>query len=342
VLRAYWDVTPGGNFEGENILSVVHDPGVTAARFHLTGAQLADVVRRGKAALYAARRDRVWPGLDDKVLASWNGLMVRALAEAARAFERADYRDAAISAGEFLFAQMVRDGRALRSHKNGESRLAGYLEDHAALGLAAAALYELTFDARWLEHTRVMESAVVRWFWDDATGAFYDTASDHERLITRPRDFTDNATPSGTSLAVELLLRVSELFDDGDARRRANYVMETVAPAMARYPTAFGHMLGNADMSINGAVEVAIVGAERSGDFVALRSTLGSRYVPSLVLAGGSPGADSGIALLSARDVRGGAATAYVCRNYTCSQPVTDPDGFAAQLDAAARVAASG
>src|SRR6185503_1674585 len=232
--------------------------------------ELRELVERGKRRLYDVRKARVWPGRDDKVLASWNGLMVCGIAEAARAFDSEDYRRVAIESAEFLFERLVENGRVLRSFKDGRARITGFLEDHAALGLAAIAVYEITFDSRWLERARELASSVVRWFWDDEAGAFYDTASDHEALITRPREITDNATPSGTSLAVELLLRIAELFDDADARRRATHVLESIAPAIARYPTAFGHMLGCADMVVNGAVELAIVGDPSSDDFRAM------------------------------------------------------------------------
>jgi uncharacterized protein YyaL (SSP411 family) len=315
LMREYWGVTEDGNFEGKNILSEVGDY-----------RRVAGKIAAAKKKLYDVRKARVWPGLDDKVLASWNGLMVRGIAEAARAFQRDDYRAAAVESGEFLFTRMVRDGRVFRSFKNGDARIAGYLEDHAALGLAAMALYELTFDRVWLDRARAMATASVRWFWSDDTGTFYDTASDHETLITRPRDVADNATPSGASLAVELMQRVAELFDDDNARKLSTYVLETIAPAMARYPTAFGHMLGNADMAINGAVEVAIAGVEGRGE---LLRVLADEYVPSLVLAGENP---DGVALLNGREPIDGRATAYVCRNYACKVPATSARQFAEQL----------
>jgi uncharacterized protein YyaL (SSP411 family) len=155
----------------------------------------------------------------------------------------------------------------------------GYLEDYASLGLAALAVYELTFDTVWLDRARAMSDATVQWFWSDDTGAFYDTASDHEELIVRPREVADNATPSGTSLAVELLVRLAELLHDVEARRRATYVVETLAPMIARYPSAFGHILGAADMLINGAVEVAIVGDVGTADFRAMERAVAEQYV---------------------------------------------------------------
>ena len=334
MMRAYWGVSEGGNFEGSTILSAVMERRTLAARFRVSEQVVDATIARARGKLYEVRKKRVWPGLDDKVLASWNGLMVRGIAEAARAFEHDDYRQTAIAAGEFLFREMVRDGRVFRSYKNGEARLAGYLEDYAALALAALALYELTFDSAWLDRARELAESCVRWFWDDNTGAFYDTASDHERLITRPRDVSDNATPSGASLAVEVLLRMAELFDDAESRRRATHVIESLSPAISRYPSAFGHMLGNADMIINGAVEVALVGEDVS----ALRGVVAGEYVPSLVLAGGVTSASSrAVALLSDRPMRDGQATAYVCRNYTCDAPTSDPRALAEQLSAAKR-----
>jgi uncharacterized protein YyaL (SSP411 family) len=332
-LGDYWGVTADGNFEGMNILSVSGDARTVAARHGLSAHGLEELVRQARRTLYAARATRVWPGRDDKILTSWNGLTVRALAACARVFGDERIRAAAVESGTFLFNSLVADGRVFRSWKDGRARIAGYLEDYAALGLAALALYELTFETQWLDRARAMQEATVRWFWDDAAGAFYDTASDHETLITRPREVSDNAVPSGTSLAVELLLRAAELTDDADARRRATYVLETLAPVMARYPSAFGHLLGAADLVINGAVEVAIVGDPAADDFGALTRTLAAGYVPGLVLAGGPPRDDDPVALLAGRTTRDGRATAYICRSYTCDEPVTQPAELERQIE---------
>jgi len=281
----------------------------------------------------------VWPGLDDKVLASWNGLMVRGIAEAARAFGNDEYRRVAIESGTFLFEQMVRDGRVLRSYKDGRARITGYLEDYASLALAALSLYELTFDAVWLARSRELGESIVRLFWDDDINAFFDTASDHEALVVRPRDVTDNAVPSGTSLAAELLARLAELYHDVDARRRATWIIETQFQTMQRYPSAFGHALGVADMLIHGAVELAIVGEPGASDFTSLERAAAERYVPSLVLAGGPPSTNNDIALLADREARDGHATAYVCRSYACEAPATSVELLVEQLE---RIAGAG
>jgi len=332
VAKAYWGVTAGGNFEGKTILSVPEDPDIVARRLEMTREELERTIGGAKRKLYDVRRRRVWPGLDDKILTAWNALMLRAVAEAARAFGSDTYRSLALRNASFLFERLVSDGRVFRTYKGGRAKLNGYLEDHAALGLAALAVYELTFDPAWLARARDLSRSMVRWFWDDATNAFYDTASDHEALITRPREPTDNAVPSGTSLAVELLARMAELYHDVDDRRRATYVLETLAPMIARYPTAFGHMLGAADMIVNGAVELALVGDPESADFMSLERAAAQRYLPSLVLAGGREAGD--IALLQGRPMRDGTATAYLCRNYACDEPATSADLLDRQLDA--------
>jgi uncharacterized protein YyaL (SSP411 family) len=334
IMRAYWGVSGGGNFEGRNILFVAaKDRRALARRFSISPEQLDEIVARSKRTLYDVRKQRVWPGLDDKVLASWNGLMVRGIAEAARAFGNAEYQRVAIESGTFLFDEMVRDGRVFRSFKAGRARIAGYLEDYASLALAALSLYELSFDADWLERARSLGESVVRLFWDDEVNAFFDTASDHEALVVRPRDVTDNATPSGTSLAAELLVRLAELYHDVDARRRATWIVETQVQTMQRYPSAFGHALGVADMLINGAVELAIVGDPAAADFKELERAAAERYVPSLVIAGGAPSPAGEIALLADRAMRDGRATAYVCRSYACDAPATSAEVLVRQLE---------
>ena len=338
VMRAYWGVSEGGNFEGRNILHLAtRDRRALARRFSLAPEELKDIVWRSKRTLYEIRKQRVWPGLDDKVLASWNGLMVRGIAEAARAFGNDEYRTVAIEAGTFLFEKMMRGGRVLRSYKNGDARIPGYLEDYASLALAALSLYELTFDAAWLARARALGDTIVRLFWDDEVNAFFDTASDHETLVIRPRDVTDNAMPSGTSLAAELLARLAELYHDVDARRRASWIVETQLQTMQRHPSAFGHALGVADMLIHGAVELAIVGQPGASDFTALERAAAARYIPSLVIAGGPPSHDNEIALLADREMRDGHATAYVCRSYACEAPATSAESLASQLESVGR-----
>jgi uncharacterized protein YyaL (SSP411 family) len=339
LAAAYWGVTDEPNFEGRYILHAPNETSVVAARGGVTPGAVVEAVANARAILLARRARRVRPGRDEKVLASWNGLMLRGVAESARAFGRDDYRTMAIRNAAFLLREMVRDGRVMRSHTAGVTRIAGYLEDHAAVALGLLDVYGLTFDERWLDAARAIADAVDRWFWDERTGAYFDTASDHEALLTRPRDITDNAVPAGTSLAVDLLLRLAELLGDEPRRTRAMQVLESLSEPLARYASAFGHLLGAADMAVHGAVEVALAGDPARDDFRALADTVGADYVPSLVIAGGNARGDAPveIALLRGKIPRDDRATAYVCRQYLCEEPVTDPAALPAQLTRASR-----
>lgn len=337
LVKAYWGVTPEGNFEGRNVLFVPHDATAVAHAQGVTDAELRTAVERATRILYDARDERMRPARDEKILASWNGLMLRALADAARAFGAEELRALAVRNGEFLFSSLVSKGRVLRSYKNGEARIAGFLEDYAAVALGAAALYQLTFDRVWLDRARTLAESIMTHFWDEEAQAFFDTAADAEALVTRPRDVTDNAIPSGSSLATELLLILGDVFDNREFSDRARYLLETIAEPMARYPTAFGHALGAADMAVRGAVEVAIAGDPASEGFGSLASTVARRYVPSLVLAGGRGKAVRGIALMNGRDAD--EPTAYVCRSYACDTPTSDSADLAEQLQKLAQQA---
>ena len=346
-MRELWGVSAGGNFEGKNILNVPREPSDVAATHGLTLDALEGLAAEARATMYAAREGRVHPARDDKILAGWNGLMVRALADAARAFGGARWRAEAVRHGDFLLRELVRDGRVMRVHKDGVTKGAGFLEDYAAVALASLALYELTLDAPWLARAREIGDAMVRWFWSEEIGGFFDTAHDAESLIARPRELTDNAVPAGSSLAAELLLRLGDLTGSEESIRRGTWILETLGEPLVRYPTAFGHALGAAQLAVHGATEVAIVGVRSDAGFDALVRETSSRYLPSLVLAAGDSSASEGggaadpLPLLRDRAMIGGRATAYVCRGYVCDAPVTRPEDLGAQLERAATGLAS-
>ena len=341
LVKAWYGVTAAGNFEGKNVLARPHEMQAVIARTGADEAAILEAVSRAREVMFEARSKRVRPGLDDKAIASWNALMLRAITDAARAFGRSDFREMAVRNGEFIFRELVREGRVMRTHNKGETRLNGYLEDHAAVALAALSLYELTFDRQWLDRALALADGMVTWFWDEEARAFFDTAADHETLVTRPRDVTDNATPSGTSLAVELLVRIAGLGQDEEARSRAMWVLETLAEPAARHGIAFGHLLGAMDMAVHGMVEVALVGDPASSDFRALANEVDRRYVPSLLMVGGRPDRAAGIVLLEGRPMRDGRATAYVCRHHACDAPTVEAKELGAQLERAASVGAT-
>jgi uncharacterized protein YyaL (SSP411 family) len=339
VVRLYWGVTSEGNFEGRNILHVPHEATAVSARTGLDSATLADVVERARAELLAIRSRRVRPGRDEKILGAWNGLMVRALAEAARVFDRADYRDAALAAGEFLVTRLLVGGRIQRTFRDGIVKGPGFLEDQSACALAFLDLYALTYDRTWFSRAVALADIVVDWYLDRDSGFLYDTPRDHETLITRPRDVADNATPSGPSLAAELLLRTAELSGEERYRDLASSALNQGAAIMEKYPNAIGHLLGVADMAVFGAVEIALVGQGGDAGFQELVRCVAARYLPSLVLAGGDAGShEDPIALMRDRHPIGGRPTAFVCRFFVCGAPTTDSLVLAEQLAKVARI----
>jgi uncharacterized protein len=320
---AYWGVDRGPNFEGKSILYLAGEPDPEA---------IAPLRRR----LLEARAARVRPGRDDKVLAAWNGLACRAFAEAGRALGRADYVAAAVRNAEFLLGQMRRDGRLLRTWKEGRAHLKGYLEDHAMVAAALLEVYEATFERRWLDEARALADDMLRLFWDDALDGFYDTGHDHERLIVRPRNVFDNAVPSGSSVAIETLLRLAELTGERTWEARATAALRPMADLMGRHPSGFGRFLCALDFQLGPRVEVALVAAP-GGGLAPLVAEVFGRFLPNRVVAGMTAGdtlAAEGIPLLEARTAVDGKATAYVCRNYACDLPATDRATLAQQLDA--------
>jgi uncharacterized protein YyaL (SSP411 family) len=341
LAAAYWGVTETGNFEehGESVLHVASEPGVVAARFGLTNDDLIERVGAMRRKLAAARAERPRPGRDDKILAAWNGLMLRGLAEAARAFGDDAYRALTIKNAEFLTAAFVRDGRVSRSYKDGVTKGPGFLEDYAAIALAWLDVYSLTGDRRWLDAARSLGDSAVSLFWEPDVAAWFDTARDHERLITRPRDATDNATPAGASLATELMLRLSIFTGVESYRAIADQTLTSLAGAMAQHPTAFGHLLGAGDLAVFGALELAIIGDPASKSVAEMLRHVATRFLPSLVLVhAAAPEPDLPLLANRPPSERG---VAYVCRYYACDTPAKSVEGLATRLDSALRVAAN-
>ncbi len=261
--------------------------------------------------------------------------MLRSLALAARVTGRADYREAAERNAAFILENLKSDGRLRRSYKDGRARFNGYLEDYAMAADGLVALYEATFEARWLSAAGDLCDAMNELFWDEERETFYDTPTDHETLITRPRDVYDNAAPSGTSVAADVLLRLALLLDRDDYRVRAETVLEGLSGGMEKLPSAFGRLLAALDFHLSRPKEVALVGGPEAEDTKTLLGVIFDRYLPNKVVAGRS--SDGGAAsfiipLLADRPMRDGRATAYVCEGYACQSPTTDPEELRRQL----------
>jgi len=331
----YWDVTERGNFEGKNILNVPRPPEAVAAEFGLSVEELWKHIVEIRSMLRAEREKRIRPGRDEKILAAWNGLMLRSFALAARVTGREDYRMAAEKNAAFLLEKLRIGGRLRRSYKDGQARFNGYLEDYAMVTDGLVALYEATFDARWLVEADDLCGAISELFWDGERRAFYDTPIDHEQLVTRPRDVYDNAAPSGSSVATEVLLKLALFLDRNDYRQRAEGVLEDMSGGMEKIPGAFGRLLCALDFSLGQTREIAIVGDPEAPDTQVLLQAVYARYLPNKVVAGHTPDDEEAagfIPLLTDRSLRDGRATAYVCEGYACKSPTTDAEELADQL----------
>jgi hypothetical protein len=322
LLARYFDVTLDGNFEGQNILHIAHGPGAFAASEGLPTADLEDKVRAALPRLFERRERRIRPARDEKILTDWNGLMLRAVARAAAALGRADYRKLAEKNARFLVDTMWDGNRLLHMFKDGRARFNGYIDDYANLADGLLALYELSFDRQWLELALELSDRMIAEFWDVERGAFFFTANSHEALVARTKEYFDNATPSGNSVAADVLGRLSVIADRPHLREKAETICKGVTAYLGKFPTGFGRMLGAGDYLIGPSREIAIV-----GDPAIFEDALRSRYMPRTVLAAGESGT---VGILRNRGAVDGKPTAYCCEDRVCQVPTTDPDALRA------------
>ncbi len=334
IVNRYYGVTPYGNFEGRNILRVAMDAANLARDEGMDAAEFGALIRRAKSRLLAERTKRIAPALDDKTLTAWNGLMLAAFAEAAAVLNRTDYADAAKRNAAFLMTNMFHNGRLLRTYKDGEAKLNGYLEDYAFLIDGLLALHELDFNRSTLDTAIALDDAMVDLFWEETSGQFYDTGTDHEQLVMRPRDITDNAIPCGSSMAVSVLLRLAVIKGDTRLAQIASTALRSMRSLMMRFPSAAGHWLGALDFYLSQPKEVVIVGSPADAATRDLASEVFRQYIPNRILLGsdGTAEPSEGLPMLANRTMLDGKATAYVCENYVCRLPVTDAPALARQL----------
>jgi hypothetical protein len=254
--------------------------------------------------------------------------MISALAEAGAVLAREDYLDAAVRCGAFVLVDLRDgDGRLLRTWKDGQGRLAGYLEDHAFLVEALIGLYEATGDPRWYREAVELANTMIERFSDPERGGFFTTATDHEQLAARRKDLDDSPIPSGNSSAAFGLMRLALLSGEARYEHHAVGVLRLMFPLAVRHPQAFGHLLRAADFYLAPVKEVAIVGADpEAGELLAV---VRGAYRPHLVLAAGEA---DGVPLLAGRGPVDGHAAAYVCEHFVCQAPVTGAWQLAAAL----------
>ncbi len=309
---AYFDVTPNGNFESNNILNIKNPVAIAPG---------SDTFDDARSKLFAEREKRIKPHRDEKILTAWNGLMLAAFADAAAVLANDEYLEIAKNNAEFIQTQLQKDGRLQRTWKNGTAKLNGYVEDYANVADGLICLYQVSGEIKYLTEAKRLADLMITEFWDDENGGFFFTSNDHEELIVRNKDFYDNATPSGNSVAADVLLRLAKLLADERYERFAVTVLRLTASQLRRYPQGFGHALAAMEFHLAATKEIAVIG-EKGNE---LGRNILAKYLPNVVIAMSSkPESDAGmIPLLKDRGMIDKKPTVYVCEDFVCQRPVS-------------------
>ncbi len=360
VVRAYYGIEEDGNFEGDSILWLPRDLDEVATELEMSEDEVLAIAERSRPKLYAERATRVPPGLDDKILVSWNAMMLTAFAEAGAAFDRPEWIERARSNATFLLDNLFDGSRLLRTWKaaepggkssprvkseaspriksensnQGSAKIPGYLEDYASLGGALITLFESTFEQRWLDEATQLADRMIDLFWDESSDVFYDTGSDASNLFTRPRDVFDNAIPCGGSSAANFLLRLATHTGDMSYRTAAENTLQSIREYMEKSGSGFGGWLAALDYYLSSPKEIVVMGDSKDATTKSLLRQVHNRYIPNRVITGAdAPVTPAPTPLLEARVLINDSPTAYVCENYACQLPVTDPAELASQLN---------
>jgi len=340
LAKAYWGVTEEGNFEESNILHLPMSQAEFLSRSAQEPAELIENIQRIRTELYEARSKRVAPGIDDKILVSWNALTLKAFAEAGAVFENAEWVATAEKNARLLLDQVKdADGHLLHTWKatsdsEGDARILGYLDDHAYLIDALQTLYEATFDYSYVEEAQVLAGQMIDRFWDTDWEVFYDTSLDHSKLLVRPRDVLDNAVPSGGAIAAMALQRLRVFTGDSEYAKKAEASMKALIPHMEQAPSVVTSWLAAVDFLHSDSQEVVLVGDPTDQIIVDMKRELRSSFSPNRVLAGSNtePADSEKSPLLIGRAQVNGKPTVYVCENYACKLPVTSVAEMVEQL----------
>jgi uncharacterized protein YyaL (SSP411 family) len=338
-FEAAYGITANGNWEGETVLQRALDDASLAARFKLDLESVPTKLVGCHSKLLSVRSSRIRPGTDDKVLASWNGLMLAAMAEASRVITGNDqmenespvkngsyknkyYRMATRNA-QFLLNSLRPDGKLKHSWRDGKTTYEVFLEDYAALILGLIELYQTDFNNKWFISAKELADEMIELF-EDINGGFFDTSKDGESLLLRPKDVQDNATPSGNALACEALLILAEFTGEGKYREIAERSLRLVINMAPQYPTAFGRWLSAADLALGNVKQIAVIYEADGKDASEFIRMIQSQYRPNMIIAAsGYPPSSSAPALLNDRPTRNGRPTVYVCEGFICKTPVT-------------------
>jgi uncharacterized protein YyaL (SSP411 family) len=328
----FYGVTPEGNFEdGTSVLHISHPAEAFAAEEKMDPRELGKILHRGREKLFRIREKRIHPLKDDKILTSWNGLMIAALAKGSQALQDPALSDAAGRAAEFILDRLrTPQGRLLRRYREGEAVISGFLEDYAFLVWGLIELYEATFQVRYLEEALRLNQRMIEFFWDEEKGGFYFSGLDNEALIARPKELYDGATPSGNSVAALNLLRLARMTGRSDLEEKTEGLAQAFAPAVVEAPTAFTQFLNFLDFYLGPSQEIVLAGDPQWGTSRAMIASIQQKFHPNKILLFRAED-DTGEKLTAlcpfAKEMKSTdqKATAYLCEGYSCKAPMTDP-----------------
>jgi hypothetical protein len=335
----FYGIRAEGNFEGgRSIPYLPEDMAVFSGKTGIPEARLRQTLERSRERLFQVREGRIHPLKDDKVLTSWNGLMIAALAKGYQAFGEPAYRDAACKAIDFILHKLVKDKRfLLRRYREGESAVPGYLDDYAFFVWGLLEAYEATFALRFLEAALTFQDSMNDLFWDPSGGGFFYSGSQNEALIVQSKEAYDGALPSGNSVAASNLLRLSRMVGRQEWEVKAARMCQTFAPSILAYPAGYTQFLGALDFLIGPGREIVIAGDPEDEGTQSMLRTVQRRFLPNKVVLL-RPGGEEGrrlAALAPYTESMGpvdGRPAAYVCEGYACRRPVTDPASLEAEL----------
>ena len=326
-----YDVSEQGNWEGKNILHLRRSQAGAAKEYGLSLPELKIRLAEDRQKLFEVRSQRVSPATDDKILTSWNGLMIAAMCKGYQVLGEQKYLNAAQKAIDFLLEKLYIDGLVLRTYRNGKSHLNGYLSDYAFLIAALVDYYESSFEWAYLEKAIEINDLMIHKFWDDSSGGFFFTPDDHERLIVRTRNAYDNAIPAGNSVAVHNLLRLGQFTGDIKLKEKAEQGLKLYTSQMQHSPSGFAVLLSSLDHFWGKPKEIVIAGNRKSEEIVEMIAAVHKRYLPNKIFAY----ADSSfldkkelLPVLEGKISSDGQAKIFVCENYTCQRPFLIKEDF--------------
>ena len=328
IFSFHYDVTELGNFEEKNILNVKNSLEVSAKQLKISENKLQEILERGKKLLFEEREKRIKPFRDEKVITAWNGLMLATFAEASAILQSEDYLVIARKNADFTLENLQKDGYLLRTWKDGQAKLNGYLEDYANFTDGLLEIFQVSGEMKYFDEAVRLADLMIAEFWDEGAGGFFFTANNHEKLLMRSKEFYDNATPSGNSAAADVLLKLAKLTGDEKYERYAVTVLRLVAPQIKRYAQAFGRVLSAMEFHLNPIKEIVILG-EKGNE---LERKVWREYLPNKIVVLAEGRSETSIPLLRERQMTDGKPTAYVCENFVCQKPVTTVEDLAIQI----------